>query len=223
MDDSQVSMVPASQPYFLHSSDQPGSSLVTRLLDGDNFPIWHRAMIMALEAKNKLAFIDGSLPKPDLISPDHSHWVRCNSMVRSWIVHSTVSSTAHCITLIDLAKDAWADLHDQLLQKNAPCIFEIRRAISTHVQGTTSISAYYTTIKGYCDELLSYRHIFTYCCSCMSSLQSILDEDYLMDFLQGLNDSYATVRSQLLLMDPLPSRQQGLFLASSGRMSTFHL
>ncbi|XP_043721120.1 uncharacterized protein LOC122668646 [Telopea speciosissima] len=148
--------IPAHSPYFLHSSDQPGTPLIAPILDGDNFPTWHHAMVMALEAKNKLQFLDGSLPKPASDSPDLPQWTRCNSMVRSWIVHSIVPNIAHSILWIDSARDAWLDLHDRFSQHNAPRIFEIRRSISTLNQGLDSISAYYTNMKSLRDELSSY-------------------------------------------------------------------
>ncbi|XP_043721060.1 uncharacterized protein LOC122668581 [Telopea speciosissima] len=159
---------------------------------------------MALEAKIKLMFLDGTLAKPDPSSTDSTNWVRCNSMVRSWIVHSTAPSIAHSILWIDSATDIWKDLHERFSQKNAPRIFEIRKTISNQVQGTDSIAAYFTKIKGFRDELLSYRTLPSCYCGANTSLQTFLTEDYLMDFLQGLNESYAAIRSQLLLMDPLP-------------------
>ncbi|XP_043693121.1 uncharacterized protein LOC122643573 [Telopea speciosissima] len=213
-----------SSPYFLRSSDQPGAALVSPPLDGDNYPTWNRAMIMALEAKNKLSFVDGSLCCPDPSSPDHPHWVRCNSMVRSWIVHSTISSIAHSILWHDTTFSAWTDLRERFSPKNAPRIFEIRRALSTHVQGTDSLSSYYTAVKGYRDGLLSYRALPNCICGALKPLQDFLETDYLMDFLQGLNDSYVVVRSQILLMDPLPSINKAYaLLLQEERQRSLHL
>ncbi|XP_043705400.1 uncharacterized protein LOC122655259 [Telopea speciosissima] len=177
--------IPTHSPYFLHASDQPGTALVTPVLNGDNFPTWHRAMVMALEAKNKLQFLDGSLPKPDSDSTDLSHWTRCNSMVRSWILHSIVPNIAHSILWIDSARDAWLDLHDHFSQKNAPWIFEIRKSISTLSQGLDSISAYYTKLKSLRDELSSYRAMPTCTCGTAATLQGHVKSNSLMDFLQG--------------------------------------
>ncbi|XP_043702322.1 uncharacterized protein LOC122652600 [Telopea speciosissima] len=192
-------------PYFLHASDQPSTPLVTPLLNGDNFPTWHRAMLMALEAKNKLQFIDRSLLKPDSTSTDLPHWIRCNSMVRSWIVHSIIPTIAHSILWIDSARDAWLDLHTRFSQQNAPRIFKIRRSIATLQQGLESILAYYTKLTGLCDELSSYRTLPAGTCGSATTIQGYYDSDILMDFLQGLHDSYTAVSSQILLMDPLPS------------------
>ncbi|XP_043717511.1 uncharacterized protein LOC122665427 [Telopea speciosissima] len=160
---------------------------------------------MALEAKNKLQFLDGSLPKPASDSPDLPHWTRCNSMVRSWIVHSIVPNIAHSILWIDSARDAWLDLHDRFSQKNAPQIFEIRKSISTLSQGLDSIYEYYTKMKSLRDEFSSYKAMPTCTCGTAGTLPSHVETDSLMDFLQGLHESYSASRSQILLMDPLPT------------------
>ncbi|KAL5865677.1 hypothetical protein ACOSQ3_003191 [Xanthoceras sorbifolium] len=50
-----------SSPYFLHSSYHHGALLVSNVLTGDNYPTWKRSMKIALNAKNKLRFIDASM------------------------------------------------------------------------------------------------------------------------------------------------------------------
>jgi hypothetical protein len=46
-------------------------------------------MIMALTAKNKLKFIDGSIKKPSAELEDEFHaWNHSNNMVLSWILNS---------------------------------------------------------------------------------------------------------------------------------------
>jgi hypothetical protein len=203
---NQANNIPnQSSPYFLHSSDQPGQLLVTQLLDGDNYPTWSRAITMALEAKNKLGFIDGTILKPEPNNPNFSNWIRCNSMVQSWLVHSTIPTIANSILWIKSARDIWLDLLTRFNQKNAPRIFEIRRAISNLSQETNSIAAYYTQLKAYRDELDSYRTLPACACGVIPNFNEIYATEHLMDFLQGLNDSFSSVRSQILLMDPLPS------------------
>jgi hypothetical protein len=53
-----------SSPYHLHHGDSPRTVLVSQLLDGDNYYTMSRSMVMALTAKNKLSFLNGSLGKP---------------------------------------------------------------------------------------------------------------------------------------------------------------
>ena len=51
-------------PYFLHPSDGPGVMITAVIFDGRNYDLWEQAVMTALRAKNKIAFIDGSLMRP---------------------------------------------------------------------------------------------------------------------------------------------------------------
>ncbi|KAK1564738.1 hypothetical protein Q3G72_010372 [Acer saccharum] len=48
-------------PYTIHHSDSPSTILVSPLLSEDNYGSWSRAATMALRAKIKLGFVDGSV------------------------------------------------------------------------------------------------------------------------------------------------------------------
>jgi hypothetical protein len=52
--------------FYVHPSEGPNFVVVTPLLNGSNYLAWSRSMRRALGAKNKLAFVDGTLPIPDL-------------------------------------------------------------------------------------------------------------------------------------------------------------
>jgi hypothetical protein len=96
----------SSSPYYLHHGDSPGSILVSQVLQGDNYHTWSRSMIMALTAKNKLKFIDGSLKKPSTELEDEFHaWNRSNNMVLSWILNSVSKGITTSVIYINLAED----------------------------------------------------------------------------------------------------------------------
>uniref|UniRef100_A0A2N9F1L6 CCHC-type domain-containing protein n=1 Tax=Fagus sylvatica TaxID=28930 RepID=A0A2N9F1L6_FAGSY len=86
-----------SSPYTLHPSDSPSLVLVSSLLTGDNFPKWQKAMTRALNAKNKLSFVDGSLPTPDPNSPKYKQWNQTKDMVLTWILNSISPSIANSL------------------------------------------------------------------------------------------------------------------------------
>lgn len=72
----------SSSPYFLHHGDNPSIILVSQLLDGDNYNSWSRSMKIALWAKNKLGFVNGTLIlSPNSSNPTLDAWLRCNNMV----------------------------------------------------------------------------------------------------------------------------------------------
>ena len=70
------------------------------------------------------------------------------------------------------------------------------------------MSSYFTRFKILCDELVNYQAFPTCTCTCTcGSKKSQLDaqkKDQVFRFLMGLNDSYANVRSQILITEPLP-------------------
>jgi hypothetical protein len=101
-----------SSLYFLHSADHPGSILVSILLNGDNYPSWKRAMKMALNAKNKLSFVNGSLSKPTSSTSEIQLWERCSDMVLSWILNSIDKSIVNSLIYHDCPHDVWLDLED---------------------------------------------------------------------------------------------------------------
>ena len=54
----------SSSPYFLSNSDNPGASLIVQHLTEENYSTWSRAVLIALDAKSKIGFVDESLLKP---------------------------------------------------------------------------------------------------------------------------------------------------------------
>ena len=76
----------ASSPFFLSSGDNPGVSLMVQHLIEENRSTWSRAVLISLDAKTKLEFIDGPIPKPQSIDhPLYIAWCKCNSTVLAWL------------------------------------------------------------------------------------------------------------------------------------------
>ena len=63
-----------SNPCHLHNGDNPGIMLVTQPLNGDNYQTWSRSMLMALTAKNKEGFVNGSIEPLNPSTPCYSSW-----------------------------------------------------------------------------------------------------------------------------------------------------
>ncbi|XP_043723628.1 uncharacterized protein LOC122670695 [Telopea speciosissima] len=153
-----------SSPYHLHHSDNPGTVLVSTPLNGDNYPTWRRAMRMALFAKNKMMFVDGTLPRPTSPPSAIQVWDRYNFMVLSWILNVLHHTIADSVIYSETASSVWQDLEERFSRSNAPRVFHLKRSIATVQQGTDSLSAYFTRLKILWDELASYIVIPT--CSC---------------------------------------------------------
>ena len=190
-----------SSPYSSHHSDHPGLVLISKPLNGNNYSTWKRAMSLALNSKNKLGFVDGSIDPPSQINnpEDYAIWSRCNDMVHSWIINTLNPEISDSVIYYTTAYEVWEDLRERFSQSNAPRIFELQRDIAYFRQEQLSVSAYYTRLKSFWDELSSYSD---------EAHGAQHDQQKLMQFLMGLNDSYSGIRGQILLMSPLPSVRQ---------------
>ncbi|CAL1380605.1 unnamed protein product [Linum trigynum] len=76
---------PMYDPFYLHGSEQPGLQLVAEKLTPTNYIDWSKAFHNTLGAKNKLGFVDGSIPDPCQGHANAWSWTRNNIMVLSWI------------------------------------------------------------------------------------------------------------------------------------------
>lgn len=164
-------------------------------------------MVMALSAKNKIGFIDGSIPAPDAADPLYRLWIRNNDIVGSWLLNSISKEVAASVTYSSNAAAIWKDLEDRFRQKNGPRILQLKRELDHCTQGSLSVLQYYTKIKTLWEELSEYKLVHH--CHC-GGVQPLLDHfhfEYILTFLMGLNESYNPIRGQILTMDPTPSIQ----------------
>jgi hypothetical protein len=201
---SSSSAMDCLNPLFLHNGDNPGNPLVSQLLTGENYYTWSRSMLMALTAKNKVLFINGGLPKPDPASPEFLPWMRCNNMVLSWIINSVSKEISISIICVDTAEAMWNDLKDRFSQQNGPRIFQIQKSISDLRQENLSMSSYFTILKGLWDEWIHYKPLPPCTCGTMKVHNEYQQQEHVMQFLMGLNESYAHTRGQILMLNPLP-------------------
>ena len=76
-------LISVDSPYYLHPSEGPGASITSVLFNGNNFELWRKAVRTALNAKNKLKFVDGRISKPSSEGDELDAWDRVNSMLCS--------------------------------------------------------------------------------------------------------------------------------------------
>ncbi|XP_019081495.1 uncharacterized protein LOC109124173 [Vitis vinifera] len=200
----QSFMENTNNPFFIHSGDHPGLVLVSHLLTGSNYNTWSRAMLMALNAKNKPRFVDGILSQPMTDNPTVGIRSRCNNMVTSYFLNAISKEIADSLLYLESAHAIWADLHERFHQSNAPRIFQIKQQLHGLSQGSLNVNTYYTQLKILWDELKNYQPIPVYHCGGMKAWMDYQLQEYMMQFLMGLNESYASTRGQILMLDPFP-------------------
>jgi len=202
-----------TDPLYVHPSDNPSQPLVSTVFTGDNFDNWKRAVSIALSARHKLAFIDGSCDSPAPTSPLYGLWQRNNAMVLSWLLNSLNENIRNSVLYFDTAKALWEDLDGRFGQSNKARLFQVQKEFLCLTQGGLDIVTYCTKAKQLWDESRAVGGFPT--CTCAKSecgvngkLFNYSEEQRLIQFLMGLNGSYTAVRGSILMMTPFPTISQ---------------
>ncbi|XP_074297008.1 uncharacterized protein LOC141627678 [Silene latifolia] len=206
--DSNTMSISPSSPLFLHPSESPSLKLTQTIFNGENYDLWADAVRNGLDAKNKLGFVDGTVPKP--VGTDDSlevvAWRQCNAMVKAWL-RSVIDEKLHpSIAFSALVRDIWKELQERYAAGNAPRVHQLKSELAECKQGTRSVVDYYTHLKSIWDELANYSHIPNCTCGAAAALTKEREDEKVHQFIMGLNTSlYDHIRSNLLMEDTLTS------------------
>ncbi|XP_073270446.1 uncharacterized protein [Primulina huaijiensis] len=131
-------------------------TIVSEQLTGvENYGVWSRAMLIALRAKNKITFIDGTCKCPAIGNVTLRQWERCNALVLSWIMNSVSKDIFGGIVYSSDASTVWSDLKDQFDKINGSRIFSLHRELGRLTQRNNTISVYFCKLKQLWDEYSS--------------------------------------------------------------------
>ncbi|XP_074360290.1 uncharacterized protein LOC141700410 [Apium graveolens] len=129
------------------------------LLNGENYINWSRGVKMALGAKNKLGFIDGSLPKLTNESPDFNKWIRNDYMVISWLTSSMDQVISDSFIFATSSSELWNDIAERFGKSNVPLLYELHTSLSKIQQDNMTIDEYYGKLKNVWDKLNVLRRL----------------------------------------------------------------
>lgn len=199
-----------SSPYYVHPNESPTAIVVTPPLTAENYHTWARTMRRVLISKNKYKFVDGTFPVPAAHDPTYEAWERCNNLIHTWIMNSVSPPIAQSVVYIENAVDVWTDLRERFSQGDLIRVAELQEEIYAFKQGNMSVTEYFTELRSLWEELEQYRPMpqcicpITCTCLAMRNSRQFRQQDQIIIFLMGLNEQFHGVRSQILLLDPLP-------------------
>lgn len=111
---------------------------------------------MALNVRNKLGFIDGTIPKPPANHRDSGSWSRCNDMVSTWLMNSVSKKIGKSLLFMSIVECIWKNLMSRFKLDDAPRIFEIEQKLSNIQQGSLDVGTYYTELVTLWEEFQNY-------------------------------------------------------------------
>ncbi|KAK4388302.1 hypothetical protein Sango_2436800 [Sesamum angolense] len=172
-------------PEFLHlrGEDHPGMVLVSAPFDGTYFWAWRRSIVIALHAKMKLRFIDGTFAIPDKTSNTYETWIPLDPMVTSWILNAITMKISKAFLHTKSSRQLWLDLEERYGENNGLLVYQLQRVIASMTQRMQNVVEYFNSLTTLWDELECLMPTKTYTC----------------------DDCYDNICSQILVMDPFPT------------------
>ncbi|XP_049342649.1 uncharacterized protein LOC125806940 [Solanum verrucosum] len=195
-----------NHPLFLSPTDVSGVSLISfQLLGIENYTLWNRSITLALLGRNKIGLVDGSCRNEVYGEELWGQWERVNAIVLSWLMNSVSKSLLSGVAFASSALQVWNDLKERFDRVDGSRTYSLHKDIVTMQQGTNSVSEYYTRLKTLWDE--SELLVPAPCCNCDKSKGFVahMNRQKLYQFLMGLNESFQQARSQILMLNPLPT------------------
>ncbi|XP_074264249.1 uncharacterized protein LOC141586797 [Silene latifolia] len=191
--------------------ENTGHSITPVVFNGNNYDEWSRSFQLALMAKGKLGYIDGTIIKPSATAANLDTWQSTNALVTMWIFNTIDPSLRNQITLRPEAKQVWLDIKNRFNQINEARIYQLQADLLACRQGPTeTMVAYYgrmTAIWNALSELDALPSCSCASCACdwMTIINARREKRRVRDFLMGLDERFSNTRSQILGISPLPS------------------
>ncbi|XP_058739097.1 uncharacterized protein LOC131611000 [Vicia villosa] len=178
-------------------------------LDGNNYPLWSQVVEMHISGKDKLGYINGDLPQPPQTDPTFRRWRTDNAIVKGWIINSMDPSLISNFIRFSTAKLVWDAIATTYFDgSDTSQVYELRRRVTRLKQAGGSLEKYYNDLQGLWREIDFRRPNPMTCQVDIQHYNTLVQEERVYVFLDGLDDRLDNIRSDVLQMKPFPTVEQ---------------
>ncbi|WKA08566.1 hypothetical protein VitviT2T_026277 [Vitis vinifera] len=193
------------QPLLADSSTAP----IGIKLEGSNYALWSQVVEMYISGKDKLGYINGDSPQPPKTDPSLRIWRTENAIVKGWLINSMDPSLIANFIRFPTTKQVWDSAATTYFDGTVSSqVYDLRRRVTRMKQGGGSIEKYYNDLQGLWQEIDFRRPNPMECAIDIQKYNSILQEDRVYTFLDGLDDRLDKTRSDVLQLKPFPTVEQ---------------
>ncbi|KAJ0007959.1 hypothetical protein Pint_30762 [Pistacia integerrima] len=197
----------------VHTSSQTSSNSsnapIGIKLGDSNYALWSQVVEMYISGKDKLGYIIGDSPQPLETDPFFRKWRTENAIVKGWLINSMDPSLIGNFIRFPTAKQVWDSIATTFFDgTDKSQVYDLRRRVTRMRQAGGSIEKYYNDLQGLWREIDFRRPNPMKCAGDIQKYNSILQEDRVYVFLDGLDDRLDKVRSDVLQLQPFPTVEQ---------------
>ncbi|XP_074298082.1 uncharacterized protein LOC141628894 [Silene latifolia] len=184
-------IIETSYPLYFNLAESTYSIVVDTKLSGiENYHECKWEIEINICTKRKLGMLTGLVKKPTNNPLREAAWETCNSLLISWILHNVETKIKKYVMYSKTLKDMWDYLKRQFYVSNGARKFRLNKERDDLEQGEKTI----------CEGFLDAQH-------------KEQEERKRFKFFNGLNTSYATMRSNVLIMAHLPIVEEAQLLS----------
>ncbi|GKC47473.1 ribonuclease H-like domain-containing protein, partial [Tanacetum coccineum] len=143
-----ISRLDVSHPLHLHPNDSAALTIVSIKLNGTkNYQVWSCIMLLALQGKNKIGFIDDTCKRSNTDEILGTQWDRLNASVLSWILNSIYEELYLGQIFSKSASHVWEELNETYDKVDESVTFNLHYKIHSLSQNGSSIADYYDKLN----------------------------------------------------------------------------
>ncbi|XP_074289232.1 uncharacterized protein LOC141614386 [Silene latifolia] len=149
-----IDPTPKPQSYTYVPVKNPSNNITQIAFNGTNFDKWSSGLTLALLAKGKLGYVNGTIPKPATNVVDFESWRSQNALVTAWLYNSLDPTIRRTISYRPEAKLMWVDIRNRFCQNNDARIFRLQAKLVSCRQGPTeTLINYYGRLTKLWDDI----------------------------------------------------------------------
>ncbi|XP_078166075.1 uncharacterized protein LOC144560701 isoform X2 [Carex rostrata] len=178
-------------------------------LTGHNYGLWAQVVEMHLAGKEKLGYINGTLPAPPTTNENYAKWFAEDSTVKAWLIGSMDSALIGNFIRFPCARDVWKAVVVAYFDgKDKTQVYNLRRKVTRLKQSGRPLEEYFNNLQFFWQEIDFRRPNPMECPKDIEKHNSLVQEERVYNFLDGLDDRLDSIRAEVLRMEPFPSIEE---------------
>nr|GEW20391.1 ribonuclease H-like domain-containing protein [Tanacetum cinerariifolium] len=151
----------------------------------------------------------------DSSNPDLANqWDMCNFVVVTWILNSLSPELFVGVIYAKTASEIWNDLKETYDKVDGFTVFNLDKNINSLNQNGSPLANYYNKLNSLWKQFDAMVSLPACTCAAAKHFDQHNQLIKLMQFLMGLDESYLSIRSNLLTREPLPSVKNAFSIIS---------